>query len=161
MRARRAPRRARSRVFRSWLPPPEERLTSLYAAIRYSSAMTTRTLAAVTLALALGACASATVEDVNKARDSWQGASYEDVLRVWGAPARSTTTADGRYWYTWVTESSVQPSSSVGIGIGGMRIGGGGSTGVGVGMRRRLAPRSRPRAASARWCSTRAGSSTR
>ena len=96
--------------------------------------MTTRTLAAVTLALALGACASATVEDVNKARDSWQGASYEDVLRVWGAPARSTTTADGRYWYTWVTESSVQPSSSVGIGIGGMRIGGGGSTGVGVGM---------------------------
>ncbi len=96
--------------------------------------MTTRTLAAVTLALALGACASATVEDVNKARDSWQGATYEDVLRAWGAPARSTTTADGRYWYTWVTESSVQPSSSVGIGIGGMRIGGGGSTGVGVGM---------------------------
>jgi len=96
--------------------------------------MTTRTLAAVTLALALGACASATVEDVNKARDSWQGASYEDVLRVWGAPARSTTTADGRYWYTWVTESYAQPSSSVGIGVGGVRIGGGGATGVGVGV---------------------------
>jgi hypothetical protein len=94
--------------------------------------MRIRNRGALVLALALGACA--TVEDVNKARNSWQGATYEDVLRAWGAPARSTTTADGRYWYTWVTESNAQPSSSVGIGIRGMRIGGGGSTGVGVGM---------------------------
>jgi len=87
---------------------------------------------AVALALALGACA--TVEDVNKARDSWQGATYEEVLRAWGAPARSTTTTDGRYWYTWETVAVAQPSSSVGIGIGGMRIGGGGASGVGVGV---------------------------
>ena len=55
-------------------------------------------------------------------------------MRAWGAPARSTTTTDGSYWYTWVTESHVQPQSSVGVGVGGFRIGGGGGTGVGVGV---------------------------
>jgi hypothetical protein len=80
----------------------------------------------------LASCATA--QDVDRARDSWQGATYEDLLRAWGAPARSTTTTDGRYWYTWVTESHAQPSSSVGFGLGGFRIGGGGGTGVGVGV---------------------------
>jgi len=69
----------------------------------YSSGMTTKSLLAIVLGLALGACATAA--DVDKARNSWQGASYEEVLRVWGAPARSTTTADGRDWHTWGTES--------------------------------------------------------
>jgi len=87
---------------------------------------------AITLALLLAACATA--QDVDKAKSSWQGATYEEVLRAWGAPARSTTTSDGRYWYTWETASVQQPSSSVGISLGGMRIGGGGATGVGVGM---------------------------
>lgn len=86
----------------------------------------------VALAALLAACATA--QDVDRAKNSWQGATYEDVLRVWGAPARSTNTSDGRYWYTWETASVVQPSSSVGISLGGMRIGGGGATGVGVGM---------------------------
>jgi len=40
------------------------------------------------LAAVLAACATA--QDVEKARNSWQGAAYEDVLRAWGAPARST-----------------------------------------------------------------------
>ena len=93
---------------------------------------TEKLIGIVSLALALGACA--TVEDVNKARESWQGASYEDVLRAWGAPTRSAKTADGRAWHTWVTESYAQPGSSVGIGVGGMRVGGGGGVGVGVGM---------------------------
>jgi hypothetical protein len=86
----------------------------------------------VALAAILGACATA--QDVETAKSSWQGATYEEVLRVWGAPARSTTTTDGRYWYTWVTESHAQPSSSVGVGLGGFRIGGGGGVGVGIGM---------------------------
>jgi opacity protein-like surface antigen len=90
-----------------------------------------RKRAAVALAVLLAACA--TVQDVEQAKSSWQGASYEDVLRAWGAPARSTKTADGRDWYTWVTESSAQPQSSVGVGLGGFRIGGGGGVGVGVG----------------------------
>jgi hypothetical protein len=88
-------------------------------------------LAALALALAVGACATAA--DVDRARNSWQGATYEEVLRVWGAPMASTTTSDGRYWYTWVTQSNVQPGSSVGFSIGGMSIGGRSATGVGVG----------------------------
>lgn len=86
----------------------------------------------IAFAVLLASCATA--QDVDRAKDSWQGATYEELLRVWGAPARSTTTADGRYWYTWVTESSPQPSSSVGIGVGGFRIGGGGGTSAGVGV---------------------------
>jgi len=85
----------------------------------------------VALVAVLAACATA--QDVEKAKGSWQGATYEEVLRAWGAPARSTTTTDGRYWYTWETVSVAQPSSSVGFSIGGMRIGGGGGAGVGVG----------------------------
>ncbi|TMH64082.1 MAG: hypothetical protein E6H55_04600 [Betaproteobacteria bacterium] len=84
------------------------------------------------LAALLAACATA--QDVDRAKDSWQGATYEEVLRAWGAPTRSTTTADGRYWYTWETASYPPPSSSVGVSLGGMRIGGGGATGVGVGV---------------------------
>ena len=84
------------------------------------------------LAALLAACATA--QDVDRAKDSWQGATYEEVLRAWGAPIRSTTTADGRYWYTWETASYPPPSSSVGVSLGGMRIGGGGATGVGVGV---------------------------
>jgi hypothetical protein len=83
------------------------------------------------LAALLAACATA--HDVDLAKNSWMGATYEDVLRVWGAPTASTQTNDGRYWYTWITQGSAQPSSSVGFSVGGMRIGGGGATGVGVG----------------------------
>ena len=83
------------------------------------------------LAALLAACA--TKADVEKARDSWQGASYEEVLRVWGAPNRSTKTQDGRDWHTWVVESYPQGGSSVGFGMGGM-VGRGGGVGVGIGM---------------------------
>ena len=83
------------------------------------------------LAALLAACATA--HDVDVAKNSWMGATYEDVLRVWGAPVASTQTNDGRYWYTWITQGAPQPSSSVGFSLGGMRIGGGGATGVGVG----------------------------
>ena len=89
-------------------------------------------LAALVVALALlGACATA--KDVDEAKSSWQGATYEDVLRVWGAPARSAVTNDGRYWYTWETVGYAQPGPSVGFGVGGVRMGGGGGVGVGVG----------------------------
>src|SRR5258708_7666378 len=65
--------------------------------------------AAVALAVLLAACATA-----------------QD------APARSTTTADGHDWHTWVTDSYAQPQSSVGVGLGGVRIGGRGGVGMGV-----------------------------
>src|SRR5258706_5123673 len=88
--------------------------------------------AAVALAVLLASCATA--QEVEKAKSSGQGGRYEDVLRVWGAPARSTTTADGRDWHAWVTDSYPQAQSSVGVGLGGFRIGGGGGVGMGVGM---------------------------
>jgi hypothetical protein len=88
----------------------------------------------VTVALAALVAACATAEKMDEARDSWRGASYEEVLRAWGAPTRSTKTADGRDWHTWVTESGPQQGSSVGFGIGGMSVGRGSGVGVGVGM---------------------------
>jgi hypothetical protein len=91
-----------------------------------------RTSLSVALAVLLAACATA--EKMNQARDSWLGASYEEVLRAWGAPARSTKTPDGRDWHTWVTEYFPTPTSTFGVGVGGGRINSGGGVGVGVGM---------------------------
>ena len=91
-----------------------------------------RALASVALAALLAACATA--EDVQKAQQSWQGASYEEVLHAWGAPNRSTKTADGRDWHTWVAEGAPQPGPSVGFGVGGVSVGRGSGVGVGVGM---------------------------
>ena len=85
------------------------------------------------MALAVLVAACATAQDVERAKSSWQGATYEEVLRAWGAPARNTTTTDGRYWYTWASQSVAQPGPSVGVGLGGFRFGGGSATGVGVG----------------------------
>jgi len=87
---------------------------------------------ALALAALLAACATA--EKMEDARDSWLGVSYEEVLRAWGAPARSTRTPDGRDWHTWVTESYQQAGSSVGFGVGGGSVGRGGGVGVGIGM---------------------------
>jgi hypothetical protein len=84
-------------------------------------------------ALAMLVAACVTTEDMNMARDSWQGASYEDVLRAWGAPARSTKTPDGREWHTWVTESYPQ-GPSFGVGVGGASVGHRGGVGVGMGV---------------------------
>lgn len=83
------------------------------------------------LAALLAACVTA--KDVEQAQASWLGASYEDVLRVWGAPARSTKTADGRDWHTWVTLGPQSPPPTMGVGIGS-GIGIGNRTSVGVGM---------------------------
>jgi len=91
-----------------------------------------RTILSAAVVVLAAACATA--EKMNEARDSWQGVSYEEVLRAWGAPARSTKTPDGRDWHTWVTESYPQQGSSVGFGVGGTSIGRGGGVGVGVGM---------------------------
>jgi len=63
-----------------------------------------------------------------EARDSWDGATYDEVVLRWGTPARSTKLSDGRDVYTWVSDSvGSRGSSSVGFGVGGGR-------GVGVGI---------------------------
>lgn len=78
----------------------------------------------------IGACA-APGADLAAARQSWEGASYEDIVRAWGAPARSTTLADGREVRTWVSERR----SSRGVIYPSVGVyGGGGNVGVGVGV---------------------------
>jgi hypothetical protein len=67
-----------------------------------------------------------------KARESWSGATYEDVVRTWGAPARSGKLTDGADVHTWVSEAGPSVRSGPSVGIGG--FGGRGGSGVGVGV---------------------------
>jgi hypothetical protein len=85
---------------------------------------------AIAAALLLAACAS-----TEKARESWVGATYDETVKAWGAPARSAKLADGSDVHTWVAEGgpTYRSGASVGFGIGGIGFGGGGRTGVGVG----------------------------
>src|SRR5262245_20444089 len=82
-----------------------------------------RILVTLSLALLLAGCAS-----IEKAKSSWQGAHYDEVIARWGAPQRSTTLADGSPVHTWVAEGGYGggPATSVGI------FGGSGGGGVGV-----------------------------
>ena len=85
-----------------------------------------------TLMLVLLAACAAPGGELTEARDSWDGAAYDEVVLSWGAPARSAKLTDGRDASTWVSESagsrgSVHPS--VGIGISG-----GGWMGIGTGI---------------------------
>src|SRR5207249_2281042 len=90
------------------------------------------------LALVVAACSTVTVEqELDQAKNSWQGASYDEVVARWGPPARSATLADGRQVHTWTSqEAPVRAGGpSVGVGVfGGGGGGGGGGVGVGVGF---------------------------
>src|SRR5262245_51690072 len=81
----------------------------------------------VLAAVVLAACAS-----TEKPSETWSGASYDDLVRVWGAPARSGKLADGADVHTWVSEAGPSARSGASIGIGG--FGGRGGSGVGVGL---------------------------
>jgi hypothetical protein len=96
--------------------------------------------ATAVILLALAGCATPEV-DYSATRAGWQGAAYEAVVAQWGQPLRYTVNPDGRYVYTWVSESAVGGSSSavypsigvfggsrgVGVGVGtGIAVGGGG-----------------------------------
>ncbi len=85
------------------------------------------------LVLALAGCAGTPggSGDLPSARTSWQGASFEDVVRSWGAPARTTKLPDGRDAHTWVSENvASRPSFFPSIGI----FGGSGGVGFGTGV---------------------------
>ena len=65
---------------------------------------------------------------VDEARNSWQGATYDEVVLRWGTPVRSAKMNDGRDAYTWVTDKmasrgGVSPSVGIGVGSGGVGIG--------------------------------------
>ncbi|HEX7052772.1 MAG TPA: hypothetical protein VF211_02415 [Burkholderiales bacterium] len=67
------------------------------------------------------------------AKETWQGASYDDAVRAWGEPVRSAKLPDGRESHTWVSEQRRARGSfypSIGVGVGG----GSGNVGVGVGI---------------------------
>jgi hypothetical protein len=96
----------------------------------------------ISLLFMLAGCAAgcATLSyDVDGAKQSWQGARYEDVVVHWGVPARHTEFNDGRHVYTWDSErttstGSVEPTISIfggtGVGIGvGVGVGAGGHGG--------------------------------
>lgn len=98
---------------------------------RIARARATSKAAALALLAALAAGCATPYPDVAGARQSWEGATYEDVVLAWGAPARSATLAEGREARTWVNEINTSRGilyPSVGI------FGGSGNVGVGVGV---------------------------
>ena len=90
-----------------------------------------RAIQAAVMAALLAACAT-----TEKAKETWLGASYDETVRAWGPPARSTKLADGADVHTWVSEAgpTYRSGPTVGFGIGGIGFGGGGRTSTGVGV---------------------------
>ena len=89
---------------------------------------THHSLLTLLLALLLAGCAS-----IDKAKASWQGAHYDDVIARWGAPSRSAPMTGGGQVHTWVTEGGYGggpgPAS---VGVFGASGGSGGGIGVGT-----------------------------
>ena len=82
---------------------------------------------AALVVLLLAGCATPGA-DLARARDSWNGALYDEVVLRWGSPVRSTKLTDGRDVYTWVSEGAatrgrVYPSIGISGGSGGVGIG--------------------------------------
>ena len=78
------------------------------------------------LALALLA-GCATTADVDKAKASWDGATYDEVVAAWGQPANQTSLEDGLQGYTWISQSG-------GYGTSVGAYGGSGGGGVGISL---------------------------
>src|SRR5688572_17859462 len=68
--------------------------------------------------LALAACASRFERDVDEARQSWQGATYEEVVARWGNPSRSE--GERHSWHTQGEPIRRQPMVGVFGGGGGV-----------------------------------------
>jgi hypothetical protein len=77
------------------------------------------------------ACAT-TASDIERAKQSWQGATHEEVVARWGVPARS----DAPGSQTWISEGvpyRAQPSIGFGLFGGSGRVGAGVGVGIPVG----------------------------
>jgi hypothetical protein len=82
------------------------------------------------LILLIAGCAS-----IDKAKESWQGAHYDEVIARWGAPSRSATMVGGGQVHTWVTDGGAAYPAGPGpasVGIFGASGGGGGGIGIGT-----------------------------
>ena len=85
-------------------------------------------LLALLLPLLFAGCAS-----IDKAKATWDGAHYDEVIARWGAPNRSAPLVGGGRVDTWVADGGYYaggPTSSV--GVFGASGGGGGGIGVGT-----------------------------
>ena len=71
--------------------------------------------------------ACATTADVDRAKASWHGATYDEVVAAWGQPANQTTLEDGLQGYTWISQSA-------GYGASVGAYGGSGGGGVGISL---------------------------
>jgi hypothetical protein len=66
------------------------------------------------LAAAVAACAS-TDGELAAARDSWRGATYDQVLMAWGTPSQSSVDS-----HTWLSDDSAPRAPGSSGGVGGM-----------------------------------------
>lgn len=88
--------------------------------------MKTVRLHVVAVLLSVVAAGCATTVDMDKAKTTWQGASYDEVVTAWGVPSRQTSLSDGAQVYTWSSERGGGGyPASVGVygGSGGGGIG--------------------------------------
>jgi hypothetical protein len=63
----------------------------------------------------------ATTADIDGAKGTWNGSTYDEVVSRWGTPVRQTTLSDGSHVYTWVTEAAggYYPGTYGSVGVGG------------------------------------------
>ena len=73
--------------------------------------------ASFVLVLAVAGCAAMDSE-LTAARQSWRGATYDQVVAAWGPPARSA-----RDSHTWVSDDRVAQAQRSGGGTGGVIFG--------------------------------------
>jgi hypothetical protein len=84
------------------------------------SAQSTRGSRSLAALAASGVAACAAMDgELTAARESWRGATYDQVVAAWGPPARSAKNS-----HTWVTEERVPQAQRSGGGAGGMIFGG-------------------------------------
>src|SRR5689334_14401833 len=95
-------------------PPHRERTTMP----RHRS-ISHRPLAALLALAFIAGCG--TLADVEKAKQSWQGASYDEVVARWGQPTSQSQPTKDMQTYDWVSEHFSGGGSSVGAwgGSGG------------------------------------------
>jgi hypothetical protein len=67
--------------------------------------------------LVAAACASMDA-DFAAARESWRGATYEQVVMAWGTPSQSSVDS-----HTWLSDDSVPQAQRSGTGVGGVIFG--------------------------------------
>lgn len=92
-----------------------------------------RRLGSVLFFTILAGCA--TTADIEGAKGTWHGSTYDDVVARWGTPVRQTSLTDGSQVYTWITEASSggYPGTYGSVGVAG-GSGGGRVAGIGISM---------------------------